>query len=53
VLLSPHVAGQTSDALRQVGHAAVQAILDEFDGTRPAFVVNPEAYAARRHADGR
>jgi hypothetical protein len=21
--------------------------LDEFDGQRPAFVVNPEAYAAR------
>jgi D-3-phosphoglycerate dehydrogenase len=53
VLLSPHVAGQTDDALRRVGQAAVQAILDEFDGKRPAFVVNPEAYAARRQADGR
>lgn len=50
VLLSPHVAGQTTDALRRVGLAAVQAILDEFDGTRPPFVVNPEAYATRRHA---
>jgi D-3-phosphoglycerate dehydrogenase len=48
VLLSPHVAGQTGDAVLRVGHAAVQAILDEFDGRRPAFVVNPEAYAARR-----
>jgi D-3-phosphoglycerate dehydrogenase len=47
VLLSPHVAGQTSDAVRRVGHAAVQAILDEFDGKRPAHVVNPEAYDAR------
>ncbi len=47
VLLSPHVAGQTSEALAQVGHAAVQAILDEFQGRRPQFVVNPEAYAAR------
>jgi D-3-phosphoglycerate dehydrogenase / 2-oxoglutarate reductase len=47
VLLSPHVAGQTGDALLRVGHAAVQAILDEFDGQRPAFVANPEAYAAR------
>jgi D-3-phosphoglycerate dehydrogenase len=52
VLLSPHVAGQTDTALLQVGHAAVQAILDEFDGKRPAYVVNPEAYAARRQADG-
>jgi D-3-phosphoglycerate dehydrogenase len=52
LLLSPHVAGQTGSALLRVGHAAVQAILDEFDGRRPAFVVNPEAYAIRRHADG-
>jgi D-3-phosphoglycerate dehydrogenase len=49
VLLSPHVAGQTGTALLQVGHAAVQAILDEFDGKCPEFVVNPEAFAARRH----
>jgi phosphoglycerate dehydrogenase-like enzyme len=48
VLLSPHVAGQTRDAVRRVGDAAVQAILDEFDGRRPAFVVNPEAYSVRR-----
>jgi D-3-phosphoglycerate dehydrogenase len=48
VLLSPHVAGQTEDAVRRVGDAAVQAILDEFDGRRPAFVVNPEAYGMRR-----
>jgi D-3-phosphoglycerate dehydrogenase / 2-oxoglutarate reductase len=47
VLLSPHVAGQTNDALLQVGHAAVQAILEEFEGNQPAFVVNPEAYAVR------
>jgi phosphoglycerate dehydrogenase-like enzyme len=53
VLLSPHVAGQTREALLRVGLAAVQAILDEFDGRRPAFVVNPEAYAARRHAGAR
>jgi D-3-phosphoglycerate dehydrogenase / 2-oxoglutarate reductase len=52
VLVSPHVAGQTSNALLKVGHAAVQAILDEFDGKRPAYVVNPEAYAARSHATG-
>ncbi len=47
VLVSPHVAGQTDDAVMRVGHAAVQAILDEFDGRRPAFVVNPEAYDER------
>jgi len=53
VLLSPHVAGQTGEALRRVGLAAARAILDEFDGARPAFVVNPEAYAARRDAGAR
>ena len=47
VVLSPHVAGQTHDAILRVGLATVQAILDEFDGRRPACVVNPEAYAVR------
>ena len=47
VLLSPHVAGQTTAAVVAVGRAAAQAILDELAGKRPAFVVNPEAYAAR------
>ena len=48
VLLSPHVAGQTTEAVVKVGRAAAQAILDEQTGKRPAFVVNPEAYAMRR-----
>ncbi|HET6609599.1 MAG TPA: hydroxyacid dehydrogenase [Rhodopila sp.] len=48
VLISPHVAGQTHQAVLRVGHTAVQAILDEFAGKRPAFVVNPEAYAERQ-----
>jgi D-3-phosphoglycerate dehydrogenase / 2-oxoglutarate reductase len=47
VVLSPHVAGQTSDALLQVGQTAVQAILDEFSGKQPAFVINPEVYVSR------
>jgi phosphoglycerate dehydrogenase-like enzyme len=47
VLLSPHVAGQTTDALIRVGIAAAESILDEFAGRRPAYVVNPEAYAMR------
>jgi len=47
VVLSPHVAGQTKDAVVRVGLAAAQAILDELAGRRPRFVVNPEAYAAR------
>jgi D-3-phosphoglycerate dehydrogenase / 2-oxoglutarate reductase len=47
VLLSPHVAGQTQEAVRRVGLTAAQCILDELDGRRPDFVVNPEAYARR------
>lgn len=47
VVLSPHVAGQTREALLRVGLAAARAILDELSGRRPAFVVNPEAYAMR------
>lgn len=47
VVLSPHVAGQTREAVAKVGLTAAQAILDELAGRRPRFVVNPEAYAAR------
>jgi phosphoglycerate dehydrogenase-like enzyme len=47
VVLSPHVAGQTKSAVLRVGFTAAQAILDEFAGRRPQFVVNPTAYAAR------
>lgn len=47
VLLSPHVAGQTREALARVGLAAADAIVDELAGRRPAHVYNPEAYARR------
>jgi D-3-phosphoglycerate dehydrogenase / 2-oxoglutarate reductase len=47
VVLSPHVAGQTDAALRRVGIAAAQCILDELAGRTPAFVYNPEAYLRR------
>ncbi len=47
VVLSPHVAGQTKDAVLNVGLAAARAILDEQAGRQPAFVVNPEAYTTR------
>jgi phosphoglycerate dehydrogenase-like enzyme len=48
VILSPHVAGQTAEAVRRVGIAAAQAVLDELAGRRPAHVHNPEAYEVRR-----
>lgn len=50
VVVSPHVAGQTRDAVIKVGLAAAQAILNELSGQRPDFVVNPEAYAQRGSA---
>jgi D-3-phosphoglycerate dehydrogenase / 2-oxoglutarate reductase len=50
VLLSPHVAGQTGEALMRVAVCAAESILDEFAGRRPRFVYNPEAYAMRASA---
>jgi D-3-phosphoglycerate dehydrogenase len=47
VVLSPHVAGQTQDAMVQVAHSAAQAILDDLAGRRPEFVYNPEVYQVR------
>ena len=39
--------------MRRVGLTAAQCILDELDGRRPDFVVNPEAYARRaKSVDG-
>jgi D-3-phosphoglycerate dehydrogenase / 2-oxoglutarate reductase len=51
VVLSPHVAGQTSAALVRVAMSAAQAILDEFAGRRPKHVYNPEAYDVRATRD--
>ncbi len=48
VILSPHVAGQTREALARVGVAAADAIIEELAGRRPAYVYNPEAYAHRQ-----
>jgi D-3-phosphoglycerate dehydrogenase len=52
VVLSPHVAGQTSAALVRVAICAAQAILDQFAGRRPLYVYNPEAYDVRTARDG-
>jgi D-3-phosphoglycerate dehydrogenase / 2-oxoglutarate reductase len=51
VVLSPHVAGQTSAALVRVAICAAQAILDELAGRRPQYVYNPEAYDVRAARD--
>ncbi len=51
VLLSPHVAGQTREALERVAIAAADAILDVLDGRRPANVYNPAVYDRRGASD--
>ncbi len=47
VILSPHVAGQTREAMVQVARSAADAILDDLAGRRPEYVYNPEVYDVR------
>lgn len=47
VILSPHVAGQTREAMVEVARSAAQAILDDLAGRRPEYVYNPEVYEVR------
>jgi D-3-phosphoglycerate dehydrogenase len=42
ILFSPHVAGQTAEALRRMSIGAAENILAVFRGEIPPFVVNPE-----------
>lgn len=51
VILSPHVAGQTREALAKVAVAAADAILDELAGRRPPHIYNPQAYTRRTERD--
>jgi D-3-phosphoglycerate dehydrogenase / 2-oxoglutarate reductase len=41
VILSPHMAGYTYEALRDTGMICVRSIVDVFEGRKPQFVVNP------------
>ena len=42
VILSPHMAGYTYEALRDTGMICVRSIIDVFEGRQPQFVVNAE-----------
>lgn len=43
VILSPHSAASTEEAMRRMARAAAQSVLDQFDGTlRPDFIFNRE-----------
>ncbi len=48
VLLSPHVAGQTHEALVRIAIWGAEQILDELSGKQPRYVYNPEVYEIRK-----
>ncbi|MGH7322958.1 MAG: NAD(P)-dependent oxidoreductase, partial [Candidatus Rokuibacteriota bacterium] len=50
VVLSPHVAGSTHEALERTALAVARAILRVAAGRRPAHVINPEAWSSRRRS---
>ena len=55
VIATPHSTGFTEDALRKMGVAVAEGILDVLNGKRPANLVNPEVWdspARRVRSDG-
>ena len=47
LILSPHIAGLTDEALRGMALSAAEQILQALRGERPAHLVNPEVWRAR------
>lgn len=48
VLLTPHMAGITDDAMERIGSGAVSQALQILRGERPPHLLNPEIWARRR-----
>lgn len=48
IVLSPHVAGGTFEANRTLAVLAAQNVIDSIAGTKPAGLLNPDAWASRR-----
>jgi phosphoglycerate dehydrogenase-like enzyme len=46
LILTPHVAGLSGDALRELAHSAVTQVLQVLAGERPRSLVNPEVWSA-------
>jgi len=44
VLASPHTAGVTIEARRNMGRIAAEQVLDALDGKRPPRIINPEVW---------
>jgi len=47
LILSPHIAGLTDEALRGMALSAAEQILQALRGERPPHLVNPEVWRAR------
>lgn len=48
VLLSPHVGGQTNEAMQAMARACAEGVLAALAGGRPSAVLNPAVYEAGR-----
>ena len=48
LILSPHIAGLSNDALYQLAHSAVNQLIAGLRGEQPAHLVNPAVWAAAR-----
>jgi D-3-phosphoglycerate dehydrogenase len=46
VVVSPHTAGVTREARRNMGRIAAEQLIDALDGKRPPRIVNPEVWPA-------
>jgi D-3-phosphoglycerate dehydrogenase/microcystin synthetase protein McyI len=46
IMLTPHVAGLSGDALRELAHSAVTQVLQVLAGEKPRALVNPAAWTA-------
>ena len=53
LILTPHVAGLSGDALRELAHSAVTQVLQALSGERPRNLVNPAAWSAAMARMGR
>jgi D-3-phosphoglycerate dehydrogenase len=48
ILLSPHIAGSTEEALERTAVETARQVVDVLEGRKPAFLVNPEVWEKRR-----
>lgn len=48
ILLSPHTAGATEEALERTAVEVARQIIDVLNDRRPEFLLNPQAWGARR-----